>query len=100
MANQATANPIVIDTAAAGDVFTGPQTVRLIQWIDDAADIADNDDLVMSINGVTLTTKLQLDNPGGTGLAQWTIGPFNPGISVKSLKVTTLDHGVVHVWLD
>ena len=102
MGNQTGSNPIVVDTGAATNLIVGPQTIRLIQWIDDNADIADGDDLVIKINGVTLTTKIQLqaDDSVGLGLAMWTIGPFNPGISAKSVQVTTIDHGTVHIWLD
>lgn len=110
MANVTDSNPISIDTAAAIWAKT-PKYIRQIQWIDDAADIADDDDLVIVVNGVTITTKIQIANTAGAtpveavtpnigNICVWEIGPFNPGIAVHSFAVTTIDHGVLLVWID
>jgi len=104
-----TTMPVVQITAAT--ITDKTINLRLIQWIDDAADIVDDDDIVLTINGVTLTGKAQIGTTGGGAaveavtpnvgnLCVWQIGPFNPGIHVTGLVVTTLDHGAIHVWYD
>lgn len=96
MANQVSGNPIVMDTAAT---LSGRTTIRQIQWVDDAADIADDDDLVLKMNGVTITGKVALTaNELGT-LVLYQAGPFNPGIDVEDFQVVTIDHGSLVVWL-
>ena len=54
MANQVAGNPVVFDTTGT---LTGLRYIRQIQWVDDG-DIADEDDMVLTLNGVTLTQKL------------------------------------------
>ena len=103
MANILTSNPYVIDTAATiwpTATNKGTNRVRLIQWIDDNADIADDDDLVLTINGVAVTAKVQLTNNTANTPTIYEIGPFNPGIPVTSFEVTTIDHGILVVWVD
>ena len=102
-------NPYYVDTAAElwADKNTG---VRLIQWIDDAGDIADDDDLDITINGVTIAAKIQIGTTaGGTpveavtpnvgNVCVWQIGPFNPGICISDFIVNTIDHGVLLIWV-
>jgi len=97
MPNDLTGNPIYID-AAANSAFTGPKRVQLIQWVDDAADIADGDSLVYVVNGKTTTIVQQI--PTDVGM----IGPifyearFPLGLMVHSFSVTTIDHGALHIW--
>lgn len=96
MANVLTSNPVSIDTATGSDITN--RKVQLIQWIDDAADIADNDDLAFTINGVAVAAKIQLTDNAVENVAVWTMGPFPQPIYVSSMVVTTIDHGVLLVW--
>ena len=99
MANVTNSNPLMIDTAATLWTKT-PTSVRLIQWVDDNGDIVDDSTLVLTINGVTLTTKLQLAaNVSNYGVVVWQMGPFSPGIVIDSFVVTTMGTGNLHVWL-
>ena len=108
MANKTDTNPMVIDTAAtlwtaeprAATFSLGGRRIRQIQWIDDAADIANDDDLVIAINGATITAKIAMTVDTVCNLAVWTLGPFNPGIHVHTFIVTTIDHGSLLVFLD
>ena len=59
MANNLVTNPMTVDTAAT--LWSNSvKYVRQVQWLDDGADIADDDDLVLVINGATITGKVQL----------------------------------------
>lgn len=108
MANKTDTNPMVLDSAAtiwtaqsgAATFSLGGRKIRQIQWIDDNADIADDDDLVIAINGATITAKIALTANEVNNLALWTLGPFNPGIHVHTFIVTTIDHGSLLVFLD
>ena len=100
MANQTDSNPIRME--AAGTVWTGKvKNVRLIQWVDDNADLVDNSTLVLNINGVALTVVIQLDADfvSWNGAVVWEIGPFNPGVSVSDFIVTTMATGELHIWV-
>ena len=100
MANQIDSNPIRME--AAGTVWAGkPRNVRLIQWVDDNADLADNSTLVLNINGVALTVVIQLDADfvSWNGAVVWEIGPFNPGVPVSDFIVTTMGTGELHIWV-
>lgn len=110
MANQTKSNPIVADTAASL-WSTGVRYVREIQWIDDAADIADSDDLNITINGAVIAAAIQVGTTGGGtpvenvspnvgNLCVWRVGPFNPGIPVDNFVITTIDHGSLLIWTD
>ena len=82
-------------STSAGAVLTN-RRVNLIQWVDDNADIANNDDLVLALNGVSITVKPQRHNTADSvdgGGVVYQIGPFSPGIRVSSLTITTIDHG-------
>lgn len=98
MANVKTSNPISIDTAS-GSTLTGLFYVQCIQWIDDAADIADDDDLSFSLNGVTVAQKVQLTANAVGNTVVYQAGPFASPIAVKDFVVNTIDHGVVLVWI-
>ena len=100
MANQTDSNPIRME--AAGTVWTGKvKNVRLIQWVDDNADLVDNSTLVLNINGVALTVVIQLDADfvSWNGAVVWEIGPFNPGVTVSDFIVTTMGTGELHIWV-
>ncbi len=94
MANNLVTNPMTVDTAAT--LWSGTiKNVRYIQWIDDAADIADDDDLLIVINGATITGKIALTANTVNNLCVWEFGPFDRGIPVDSFIVTTIDHGLL-----
>ena len=98
MAAQLKGNPIVLDTDA--DSLTGRHYIKLIQWVDDNADIADNDDLVLTINGQTVTIKYQkTTDVGSAGAVYYQAGPFNPPFIADSFVATTIDAGNVLIWL-
>lgn len=99
MANDLTSNPMYVDSAATLWANTN-KMVRLVQWIDDNADIADDDDILVVINGVNIAGKIQLTANAVENLCVWQLGPFSPGVTVQSFVVTTIDHGVLYVWLD
>ena len=99
MGNQLDSNPLRIDTAAT---HSGIINIRQIQWVDLNEDIVDSDELIMEINGVTVQCEIQIDGDDlslGQGAVAWSIGPFNPGINVKNFQVTTIESGVVYVWI-
>jgi hypothetical protein len=98
MADAIYGNPIRME--AAGTAWSGKtKRVRLIQWVDNAGDIVDDSTIVLTINGVTLTTKLQLAaNISNYGVVVWQIGPFNPGVPVDNFVVTTMGTGELHIW--
>lgn len=108
MANSLNSNPIYVDTAAT--IWDDSKMVRLIQWIDDNADLVDNDDLSISINGVTITAKVQIaTTQGGTpvenvspnvgNICVWQMGPFNPGVWLSNFIVNTIDHGALLIFV-
>jgi len=108
MGNSLNSNPIYVDTAATA--WTGNKMVNLIQWIDDAADIVDDDDLSITVNGVTIAAKVQIATTGGGAPVEnvspnvgnvcvWQIGPFSPGIWIHDFIVNTIDHGVLLIWV-
>lgn len=100
MANNLNSNPLFVDTAAT--LWTeSPKYVKLIQWVDDVGDMTDNDDCILTINGVALTGRIQRPTDVGfSHTVKWQIGPFNPGIPVSTFIVTTIDSGVIHIWLE
>ena len=100
MGNNLNGNPKWVDTAAT--VWSNqPTRVKEILWVDDAADIVDNDDLVLTIDGVVITTKVQVP-PGtltepGNGLTYFC---SRPDAVVNTFTVTTIDHGALIIWVD
>lgn len=100
MGNALTGNPMTVDTAATlwePSNTPTPKKIQLIQWIDDAADIADDDDLLMVINGVTVTAKIQLAANDVGNVCVWEMS-FSPPVSIRSFVVTTLDSGLLVIW--
>jgi hypothetical protein len=98
MANLLTSNPLRVDSAAT--IFSTPKKVSLIQWIDDNADIADDDDLLITINDVVITAKIQLTANTIGDVAVWTMGPFPKGLWVSNFVVTTIDHGALLIFIE
>lgn len=100
MANSTDSNPMRME--AAGTLWTKtPKYVRLIQWVDDNGDLVHDSTAVLTINGVTLTVKIQpVADSLGFGAVAWQLGPFNPGICISDFVATTLGTGHLHVWLD
>ena len=103
MANQLTGNPLVLDTAAT-IWSSGTKQVRLIQWINDAGDInVTNADLVFTVNTTDITLKIDKHDTAASqddnDVIAYQAGPFNPGIGVTNFTLTTLDAGVLHIWL-
>jgi len=96
MAIHTSGNPLVFDGAGTK---TGFLLIREIQWVDDAADVADGDDMVLTMNGVTLTFKVQVNGADFGSCLVWRAGPFHPPVKVENFTVTTLSHGAIHVWL-
>jgi hypothetical protein len=99
MANNLVCNPMTVDTAATLWSNT-VKYVKYIQWIDDAADMADDDDLLLVINGATITGKIQITNNTANNLCFWEFGPFDRGIPVDSFIVSTIDHGILVIVLE
>jgi len=100
----ATGNPITAD--AAGTLWTQatkpiPPSVRLIQWVDDAGDMAHDNICTLTINGVAITTKIQpLNDNLAFGAVAWQIGPFNPGILIESFVISVMTKGSLYVWVN
>jgi len=98
MANVLTSNPVYIDTAAGSTI--SDVKIQQIQWLDDANDVADGDDLSFTINGVTVAIKQNLGSDVGfEDTIIYQAGPFAKPILVNSFVVGVIDHGVVLVWL-
>jgi hypothetical protein len=95
--NVLTGNPMTVDTAATL-WSSANKYVQLIQWIDDAADIANDDDILLVINGVTITGKIQMTADTIGNLVVWEMA-FNPPMRIESFVVTTLDSGLLVIWL-
>lgn len=101
MANDITNNIKQIDTAGATSAVTGLRKIRLIQWVDDNMDIADDDDLVLVLGKITISIKNKIGSDvGQQSVVVWQAGPFNPGYTVDGYSVTTIDHGVLYIWED
>jgi len=103
MANQTSGNLMVLDTV--GTIWSdGTKSIRLIQWINDAGDVNNtNADCVFSIDQTTVTLKIDKHDTDASvdenDVVEYQAGPFNPGIPVHSFVLTTLDAGVVHIWI-
>ncbi len=83
---------------------SSPKSVRLIQWVNDAGDINNtNADLVVVVDGTTLTFKIDKHNTDASvdenDVVAWQAGPFNPGLVINNFSITTMDAGQIHVWI-
>jgi hypothetical protein len=101
MANNLNSNPVYIDAAASSEL-SGISRILLIQWVEDAGDIGNDDDLVMVVNGVTITIKPQRhETPAsvdGGGVVYE--AAFSRPFVARDFSVTTIDHGALLVWLE
>ena len=99
MANQTTSNPIRME--AAGTVWSKtPKGVVLIQWVDDNGDLVHDSTLVLTLNGVALTFKIQpVNDQLGFGAVAWQAGPFPQPVVISDFVVTTMATGHLHIWL-
>ena len=97
MANQTSGRVKIFDTAA-GSAQSGVRNILLMQWIDDAGDLADDDDLSITIDGATLAIKQNIGSDiGQQNLVVWQMGPFSDPVKVNGYTINTIDHGVVLV---
>lgn len=100
MANSVVGNPVYIDTAS-GSTLTGIRHIQEIQWVDKTGDIVHDDDLSITMNGVTVAVKPQLLNDNiHVGVCIWRMGPWAKPIPVTDFVVNTIDHGAVLVFLE
>jgi hypothetical protein len=96
MANLLTSNPIYIDTAASSDLVN--VKIQLIQWQDEAGDVANDEDLSLTINGITFAMKFKLGSDvGQQPIVIWEAA-FSTPILVTHMVVTLIDDGAVLVW--
>jgi hypothetical protein len=100
MTNALTTNPIMIDTAGANLAIPKPMLVKCIQWVDDNADIADNDDLLLVINGATVTLKPQLNLSNPVKGVAYEVNFGGKPFLINRLTVTTIDSGQLLFWLE
>jgi len=98
MANNLKVNPALIDTQGATSTMNNIK-LRLLQWVDDNGDLVHDSTLVLTINQVDFTVKIQpLNNDLAFGAVAWQLGPFSPGIALQELTVKTMATGQVHIW--
>lgn len=101
MANNIVSNPATIDTAAGSTM--SHIRLRELLWVDDAADIVNDSDLSITINGATITCKPQrhetVASVDSANCVIFRMGPYNPGI-LCTLVVNTIDAGIVVVVRD
>ena len=90
----------MVETSTGTQLVDNGCMLRLLQWVDDAADIHDDAVLVMTINGQTLTYKIQLEADKADNCVVMQIGPFAPGIFVSDILINTLQAGAIHIWFD
>lgn len=95
MANNLNSNPIFIDTNLSATTID--KAVQAIQWIDDNDDIADGDNVVMVINGVSVA--IDADDISSTSPLPYSV-EFTKPVHIDTITVTlTAGHGVVLLWL-
>lgn len=97
MANSEYTNPITVDTTDT-TLWSGIKYVKLVQWIDDAGDIAADDILIITVNGATITAKVAaIDTTVST--THWQFGPFDKGVPWSNVGAT-VPHGLLVIWLE
>ncbi len=99
MANSIAGNPKIFDTTGATSAITGPFKFRLIQWVDDNADVADNANLILTINGETVEATIQRAVTPDAAAVLWEIGPFDSGMQIDTFELTTMTAGHLHMWV-
>lgn len=99
MSNHVNGNPIVLDDFGS-DVALGDTKILLIQWIDDAGNLAHDSIFSYTVNGVTINVKIQpLVNELGFGGVAYQLGPFSSPVSVNDLTIESdTTGGMVVVW--
>ncbi len=84
---------------STGALVTGLRKITMIAWVSDQAagkDIATDDDFLLSdINGKRIIGKRAKFAGDDLGIAI----PGNP-LPVNGIEVTTMDGGVVYVWIE
>ena len=102
MANKIDSNPLFFDAASAACGWTDElKKVLQIQLVDDNADIADNNNLIMEINGVTVEHTAQKTTDVGWQPPVINVaGPFANGIPVTDFLLTTMTAGNLIIWLE
>ena len=73
--------------------------IKQIQWVDDNADIVDNSNLVLIINGVTIEyTPQKTSDIGWQPPVCAEIGPFAKGVLINSFVVGSITEGQLLIW--
>jgi len=96
MANKLYGNPIIMDNTT-GATWSGIKYVKEVQWLDDAGDIANNDILIIAVNGVTITRKVLTATLLESGYQIF--GPYDKGIPWQDVTVT-IPHGALVIWVE
>lgn len=101
MANSVARSPLRIEESATiWAAGTSPRYVQLMQWVDNAADIANDSSLVLTINGTqVLTAKLALTADTINNAVVWEMNFSGKPMLIESLVVTTIDKGELIIWL-
>lgn len=97
MANQTTTNPIIYDTTT-GASWTGSREVMQAQWVDDNADIADNATLAFTVNGATVTVKVQRGATPDSAGVLYGVGPFPKAMEWNAFTLSTMTAGAFIIW--
>jgi hypothetical protein len=101
MANQLGGNPIRVDTAATVISSLDGVLIQGLQWVDDdgaaGGAIANTEDLVMTIDGVTVQCSVAVVATQLAGAMAYNLILPAP-IRVRSLIVSTIDGGTLLVW--
>jgi hypothetical protein len=101
--NQLTRSPYVVDTAATiwdaslPTSTTGGKYIKLIQWVDNASDIANEDDIILTIDGQVITGKIALTADTVNNLVVWEM-KFAPHVFIQKFVVSTIDKGELVIW--
>ncbi len=96
MASDLTNNPLRMD---ADDDTIDKVTVQQIIWSNTAADeIADNDDLIIVVNGTTLNFRCDLKT-AMAGAVCVSMGPWAKPVYCSDVTITTIDSGELQIWL-
>jgi len=102
MANSLGTNPVIVDTAQATKLLSGPLNIIKIRWVDTGNDIADGDQAIIQdaagavvwqhrISTVAAGTDVQ--KPGAES-------DFHPSFRSSGLLVPTLTHGTLYLYLE